>query len=76
MLIIISSITLDVVMDIDPPPPKILNRLLTPADGCGISKAPNKRIVGGAPARIGTWPWIALIFHKTQNGSPLSVCGW
>lgn len=32
-------------------------RLLTPEEGCGYSKVQNKRIVGGAPAKNGAWPW-------------------
>lgn len=39
----------------------IKGRPLTPEEGCGYSKVANTRIVGGAPAKVGAWPWIALV---------------
>lgn len=35
-------------------------RLLTPEEGCGYSKAQNNRVIGGAPAKIGAWPWYSI----------------
>lgn len=40
------------------------DRLLTPEQGCGISKVRNTRIVGGAPAKNGAWPWLVDQFSK------------
>lgn len=49
-------------------------RLLSVADGCGISKAGNTRIVGGTPAKIAAYPWLALIGYI--NGSEITFkCG-
>lgn len=42
----------------------IKGRLLTPEEGCGYSKVSNTRIVGGAPAKVGAWPWIALLGYS------------
>ena len=38
-------------------------RLLTPQEGCGLSPvfAKQKRIVGGTEAKVGAWPWMALL---------------
>lgn len=39
----------------------IKGRLLTPEEGCGISKVKNARIIGGSEAPIGAFPWLALL---------------
>lgn len=38
----------------------IKGRLLTPAEGCGFSKVPNTRIVGGSPAKKGEYKQSSL----------------
>lgn len=40
-------------------------KLLTPKDGCGISKENAPRIVGGLPAKNGAYPWMALLGYQT-----------
>lgn len=45
----------------------IKGRLLTPEEGCGYSKVSNTRIVGGVPAKVGAWPWIALLGNTFTN---------
>lgn len=39
-------------------------RLLKPEEGCGYSNETLNRIVGGVPAKLGQWPWMALIGYK------------
>lgn len=52
----------------------IKGRLLTPEEGCGYSKVANTRIVGGAPAKNGAWPWLVLL--GSYDGSEyLFECG-
>lgn len=46
----------------------IKGRLLTPEEGCGYSKVANTRIVGGAPAKVGAWPWLALVGRESFFG--------
>lgn len=36
-------------------------KLLTPDDGCGVSKESAHKIVGGSPAKPGQYPWMALL---------------
>lgn len=46
------------------PPPVDLGgkaRLLTPEEGCGFSNVTHPKVVGGVPAMIGGWPWMALV---------------
>lgn len=47
-----------------------MGRLLTPEEGCGYSKVQNTRIVGGAPAKNGAWPWYEnqlFLYYKKVN---------
>lgn len=39
----------------------VKGRLLTPEEGCGLTKVKNTRIVGGSIAPIGAFPWMALL---------------
>lgn len=53
----------------------IKGRLLTPEEGCGLSKVMNKRIIGGSEAPIGAWPWLAVLAYL-RNGNRLAFeCG-
>lgn len=36
-------------------------KLLTPKDGCGVSKESAHKIVGGSPAKPGQYPWMTLL---------------
>lgn len=50
-------------------------KLLTPKDGCGVTKESAGRIVGGTPARRGQYPWMALLGYL-QRGNQISFnCG-
>lgn len=42
-------------------------RLLTPEEGCGLTKVKNNRIVGGSAAPVGAWPWMTLLGFEKQN---------
>lgn len=53
---------------------EIAGRLLTPEEGCGYTKVINTRIVGGSDAKIGAWPWVALLGFEQQNRT-LFDCG-
>lgn len=50
-------------------------RLLLPSEGCGISKVPHNRVVGGVPAKKGGWPWMTLIGYKNSLGEISFKCG-
>lgn len=50
-------------------------RLLTPSEGCGYSKVPHNRVVGGVPAKKGGWPWMALVGYKNSLGEISFKCG-
>lgn len=39
----------------------IQGRLLTPDEGCGITKVKTTRIVGGQTAKVGAFPWMSLL---------------
>lgn len=41
-------------------------RLLTPQEGCGLTKVKNTRIVGGSEAPVGSFPWFALLGRENQ----------
>ncbi|XP_030560691.1 venom serine protease Bi-VSP [Drosophila novamexicana] len=65
-----------------PPPVGLVNldevprRLPTVAEGCGATPkaAAFKKVVGGEPAKQGTWPWIALLGYDDGSSSPFK-CG-
>lgn len=38
---------------VKPPSQLVGTRLLTPEEGCGVSKVPHNRVVGGVPAKKG-----------------------
>lgn len=44
----------------------IKGRLLTPDEGCGFSKVANSKIVGGAPAKPGTFISLNEIMQYTS----------
>ena len=50
-------------------------RLLTPEEGCGYSNETLNRIVGGVPAKLGQWPWMALIGYRDATGEVGFKCG-
>lgn len=50
-------------------------KLPTPADGCGVSIVEHNRVVGGVPATIHGWPWMALIGYKDSLGQVSFKCG-
>ncbi|XP_058448816.1 uncharacterized protein LOC131428788 [Malaya genurostris] len=60
-----------------PPVPKNNDviRLPTPSDGCGYSKVEHTRVVGGVPAALNGWPWMALIGYKNTLGEVSFKCG-
>lgn len=49
--------------------------LPTPAEGCGFSKVEHNRVVGGVPAALHGWPWMALIGYKNTLGEVSFKCG-
>lgn len=54
--------------------PEIEGRLLTPEEGCGLTKVKITRIVGGAEAPIAAWPWVVLLGYENFNGTAFH-CG-
>lgn len=42
--------------------------LLTPEEGCGLTKVKTNRIVGGSVAPVGAWPWMALLVYLQEDG--------
>ncbi|CAG9797695.1 unnamed protein product [Chironomus riparius] len=64
-----------------PPPPQTSpaslssrSQLFTPPR-CGMSKVPHNRVVGGAPAKQGGWPWMALLGYRNDLGELGWKCG-
>uniref|UniRef100_A0A182NWN1 Acrosin n=1 Tax=Anopheles dirus TaxID=7168 RepID=A0A182NWN1_9DIPT len=49
--------------------------LPTPELGCGISDVEHNRIVGGVPAALNGWPWMALIGYEEAFGDVDFRCG-
>lgn len=50
-------------------------KLLTPDTGCGFSNVTHRRIVGGTPAKLGAFPWMALIGYSNDLGETSFKCG-
>lgn len=44
---------------------------------CGFSNTSHTRVVGGVPAELGAWPWIAALGfrNKADPSQPLWLCG-
>ncbi|GFT08052.1 proclotting enzyme [Nephila pilipes] len=42
---------------------------------CGVTRFPNRRVVGGQPAEKGSWPWMAVVFVEKRNGGKSPDCG-
>lgn len=43
---------------------------------CGMSNATHSRVVGGLPAQVNAWPWIALVgFRSAFDAGPKFLCG-
>lgn len=49
-------------------------RLLTPEEGCGLTKVKNTRIVGGSKAPVGAWPWMTILGY-TRGRTISFECG-
>lgn len=56
-------------------PSGLQSRLFTPEEGCGFSNETHNRVVGGVPARLGAWPWMALVGYKNSLGEISFKCG-
>lgn len=52
-----------------------LDRFPVPPE-CGVSNASFSRVVGGVDAKLGDFPWMALLGYKGRSGSPTRwLCG-
>uniref|UniRef100_A0A182LWW8 Peptidase S1 domain-containing protein n=1 Tax=Anopheles culicifacies TaxID=139723 RepID=A0A182LWW8_9DIPT len=49
--------------------------LPTPEQGCGLSDVEHKRVVGGVPAALNGWPWMALVGYDQSFGDVDFLCG-
>ncbi|XP_052890119.1 venom serine protease Bi-VSP-like isoform X1 [Anopheles moucheti] len=60
-----------------PPTPTAVGpaELLTPETGCGYSIVQHNRVVGGVPAELHGWPWMALVGYKNALGEVSFKCG-
>lgn len=50
-------------------------KLLTPDTGCGFSNVTHRRIVGGSAAKLGAFPWMALIGYTNDLDETSFKCG-
>nr|AGI44422.1 TSVP-SEP protein [Cotesia vestalis] len=61
------------------PEPPLRNTSYGPllAPNCGQSNGPIPKIVGGVPAILGTWPWIAILGYRSSKhpDQPSWLCG-
>ncbi|EAA07752.4 AGAP002811-PA [Anopheles gambiae str. PEST] len=44
-------------------------------DGCGVSDVEHNRVVGGVPAALNGWPWMALVGYEEAFGDVDFRCG-
>jgi secreted trypsin-like serine protease len=51
------------------------SHLLTPEEGCGFSNVTHPKVVGGTPAKLGGWPWMALVGYRNDFGDVSFKCG-
>uniref|UniRef100_A0A182JSC1 Peptidase S1 domain-containing protein n=1 Tax=Anopheles christyi TaxID=43041 RepID=A0A182JSC1_9DIPT len=49
--------------------------LPTPEQGCGVSDVEHNRVVGGVPAALNGWPWMALVGYEEAFGDVDFRCG-
>jgi serine protease 56 len=49
--------------------------LPTPSTGCGFSNVTHNKVVGGVPAELGAWPWMALLGYSNRGGEVEFRCG-
>uniref|UniRef100_A0A182P277 Peptidase S1 domain-containing protein n=1 Tax=Anopheles epiroticus TaxID=199890 RepID=A0A182P277_9DIPT len=49
--------------------------LPTPGQGCGVSDVEHNRVVGGVPAALNGWPWMALVGYEEAFGDVDFRCG-
>ncbi|KFB43553.1 hypothetical protein ZHAS_00011367 [Anopheles sinensis] len=49
--------------------------LPTTETGCGLSDVEHNRIVGGVPAALHGWPWMALVGYEDRLGDVDFLCG-
>uniref|UniRef100_A0A182SUU6 Peptidase S1 domain-containing protein n=1 Tax=Anopheles maculatus TaxID=74869 RepID=A0A182SUU6_9DIPT len=49
--------------------------LPTPEQGCGVSDVEHNRVVGGVPAALNGWPWMALVGYEEAFGDIEFRCG-
>uniref|UniRef100_A0AAG5CUG3 Peptidase S1 domain-containing protein n=1 Tax=Anopheles atroparvus TaxID=41427 RepID=A0AAG5CUG3_ANOAO len=49
--------------------------LPTPHTGCGDSDVEHNRVVGGVPAALHGWPWMALVGYANEFGDIDFLCG-
>nr|XP_018916151.1 PREDICTED: venom protease-like [Bemisia tabaci] len=57
--------------------PETVNKLtsLPGSENCGLSGAKTGRIVGGEPAKLGAWPWVAAVGIPVGKEKSVFFCG-
>ncbi|XP_026477687.1 venom protease-like [Ctenocephalides felis] len=56
-------------------PAPITKGLLTKENGCGFSNATHPKVVGGTPAELNSWPWLAVLGYRRGDGTYRWLCG-